>query len=224
MGYEIFYHYYPRKDNSYDVQSPQVLTKHLGKTEEVPVEKLANVVMMQLARRDIMIFDVEIHEFVKRKISYRETKGGIIIKNKKFMLDGAIEVIAEEEQEETQEIKPSKPMQNPIRWEVYDPDPMLIPSLSKYKLTPKRKYPLMEEKTVIQRVNVPNQGMTEMPGYEYVVIDDSGQKTRVAAMHFTPEQKPLIGMENMAEDDYMDSPRLMHMGNHFDNGMPVIRR
>jgi len=52
----------------------------MGKLEEVPVEKLASAVMMQLARRDIMVFNVEISEFIKRKVSFKETKGGVLIK------------------------------------------------------------------------------------------------------------------------------------------------
>jgi hypothetical protein len=201
--------------------------------------------MMQLARRDIMVFDVEIFEFTKKKISFKETKGGVLIKNKKFNLDGSVETVTYDddipppEYLQPTQFQPMQAQQQPvvvdskqnnqaIRWEVFDPDPALIGMLTrKYRLSPKRKYPIFEEKTVIQNVrdNVYG-GMTQIPGYEYVIIDDAGQRIRVPSMHFMPESKGLIGMENarMTEQDYKTAPRLMHMDQYSDPGMPVIRR
>jgi hypothetical protein len=133
-------------------------------------------------------------------------------------------------------IQPSRPQESnvvydkkpnqAIRWEVFDPDPGTIPMLArKYKLTLKRKYPILEEKTTIQRINLPGGGVTEMPGYEYLVIDDVGNKVRVPSMNFMPEQKGLIGMEEMmrAQQDYENAPKLMHMGSG-NTEMPVLRR
>lgn len=239
MGYEVKYHYYPRKEEGigYDVDAPDAFTKQLGKMEEVPVEKLANAVMMQLARRDIMVYDVEIYEYTKRKVSFKETRGGVLIKNKRFMLDGTVETVAEEEVAMPSYIQPQAvPPQPPIvekqpnqaiRWEVFDPDTPIIAMLTRrFKLTPKRKYPILEERTVVQRVNVPGGGMTEMPTFEYLIIDDTGQRTRVPSIHFTPEQKGLIGMEHtpMTELDYQNAPKLLHTGNYGEPDMPVLRR
>lgn len=228
MGFEVAYHYFEKKQegNGYDVDNPQQFTKHLGKMEDVPVEKLASTIMMQLARRDIMVFDVEIYEYTKRKVSFKETKGGVLIKNKKFMLDGTVEVVEEEVTEEPAVIQPQvqvqeKPPNRAIRWEVYDPDPMSVPILKKqFQLTPKRKYPIMDEKTVIQRVAVPGGGTTDMPAYEYGTIDDQGRQVRVPSIHFTPEQRGLIGMEHVPV--YDEGPQLMHMGGR-RNDMPVLR-
>ena len=44
--------------------------------------------MAQLARRDVWIVDVEIYELSKKPVSFKEAKGGIILKNKKFLFDG----------------------------------------------------------------------------------------------------------------------------------------
>lgn len=244
MGFEVTYHFYPKKDegSGYQVESPQTFTKQIGKLEEVPVEKLASSVMAQLARRDIMVYDVEISEYTKKKISFKETKGGILIKNKKFMLDGTVEVVGGEEElppadivqaaqiNQAQFAKPAtyeKSANQAIRWEVFDPDPPIAAMLlRKYKLTVKRKYPILDEKTTIQRINLPGGGATEMPAYEYIVIDDQGQKVKIPSMHFTPEQKGLIGMEQMVrtERDYANAPRLMHMDQYSDPGMPTLRR
>ena len=54
--------------------------------------------MSQLARRDIWVVDVDILEFKRQKINFRETKGGIVIKNKKFSLDNDTNIIMQEEQ------------------------------------------------------------------------------------------------------------------------------
>lgn len=43
--------------------------------------------MAQLARRNILITDVEIYEFTKKKLSFKEADDGILIKNKKFKFD-----------------------------------------------------------------------------------------------------------------------------------------
>lgn len=249
MGFEIIYHFFPRKDEGgYDTDSPKTFTKTMGKMEDVPVEKLASAVILELARRDIMVFDVEISEFIKRKVNFKETKGGVLIKNKKFMLDGTVESVPDcgedvsppdyldREMNHQVQTHPSlqpprpavydKPPQQAIRFEVFDPDTPLIPMLQrKYRLTPKRRYGILEEKTVIQRVNLPGAGQTEMPGYEYVIVDDEGKKVRVPAMHFTPPQAPLIGMEQTHQMHAQEeAPRLSYMGNYSDPGMPVLRR
>lgn len=236
MGFEILYHFYPKKQEGvgYDVESPQVLTKTMGKLEEIPVEKVANVVMSQLARRDIMVFDVEIYEFVKRKITFKETKGGVIIKNKKFLLSGDIEVEVEEvPQQLVQEILAQQQLSQPIskqlpqslqvlKHEVFDPDPTIAGALvAKYKLTPKKKYPIFEEKVVIQKI-ISNGSPTEVPTYEYLVLDDTGNKIRVASIHFQPVQAGLLGVPVVQSVE--QQPSLMHMSSYNDVRMPVLRR
>jgi hypothetical protein len=235
MGYEILYHFYPRKEEGlgYQMDKPSTFTKTMGKMEDVPVEKLANAVIRELARRDIWITDVEIYEFTKKKINFKETKGGVLIKNKKFMLDGTVECVAVDESpiesngHHHEGVAPvqQKPVPNKaLRWEVFDPDPVLVASLMKrHKLTPKKKYPILEEKTIVAKVNVPGYGLTEQPGYEYIVIDDNGQRINVASIHFMPEQKGLIGMEQIPQVPYHEMPKLSYM-DHRDSGMPVLRR
>ncbi|MFX7870853.1 hypothetical protein ABTK02_23060, partial [Acinetobacter baumannii] len=45
------------------------------------------LVKSQLARRDILVTEVDVYEFVKKKVKFKEVKGGFIIKDKKFMMD-----------------------------------------------------------------------------------------------------------------------------------------
>lgn len=55
--------------------------------EDVPLDKLAGVIFSQYARRDIMVIGVSVEEITRKAVSFKETKGGIVLKNKKFLLD-----------------------------------------------------------------------------------------------------------------------------------------
>lgn len=89
MGYEAVYKYHERTDDGYNKEEVKTFKKKVGDPfEEIPLEKLAGAVMAQLARRDIWIVDVELFELSKKSISFKETKGGIVLKNKKFLFDG----------------------------------------------------------------------------------------------------------------------------------------
>ena len=101
MGYEVTYKYHPKREdgNGYNTDEVKELTKKVGKAfDDMPSEKLAAVVMSQLARRDIWIIDVEIFEFIRKKISFKESKDGrgVVIKNKKFSLEAAACLIEED--------------------------------------------------------------------------------------------------------------------------------
>ena len=86
----------------------EILTKTLkvGRFgEDISLEILAGKIMAQLARRNILIVDIEIYEYAKKKIKYKETDSGIIIKNKKFSFDsGAVVESNLEDDEEVSRI------------------------------------------------------------------------------------------------------------------------
>lgn len=90
MGFECVYKYHERlEEGGYDRDETKSFKKKVGDPfEDVPLTKLAAAVMAQLARRDVWIVDVEVFELSKKAISFKETKGGIILKNKKFLFDG----------------------------------------------------------------------------------------------------------------------------------------
>jgi hypothetical protein len=88
MGYEVLFSYNEKKDNGYDSENVKTLKKVVGKaTEDTPLEHLAALIFRQFARRDVMVFDVEIYEYTKKRISFKENKDGILLKNKKFSFD-----------------------------------------------------------------------------------------------------------------------------------------
>jgi hypothetical protein len=89
MGFECVYHFHEKLEGDYNKEEVKTFKKKVGDPfEEVSLEKLAGAVMAQLARRDVWIVDVEIFELSKKQISFKEAKGGIVLKNKKFLFDG----------------------------------------------------------------------------------------------------------------------------------------
>ena len=88
MGYEVKYHYHDKTESGYDTDDVKIFTKRVGKSfEDASLGAVASAIIRQLARRDIWVVNVEIVEFVKKEISFRESKGGIVIKNRKFNFD-----------------------------------------------------------------------------------------------------------------------------------------
>jgi len=107
MGFEIKYFYKEASEDA-GVYKEEVLSKtsKIGKfDEEISLEVLAGKIMSQLARRNILIVDIEIYEYAKKKIGYKETDSGILIKNKKFSFDsGSVIESTSEEDEDLSEI------------------------------------------------------------------------------------------------------------------------
>lgn len=92
MGYEVKYLYHNKNDegSGYDRENTEEIVKQIGDPfEDVPLEKLAAAILMQMARRDIWVVDVKITELKKQEIAFKESTDGdgIILKNKKFTLD-----------------------------------------------------------------------------------------------------------------------------------------
>ena len=89
MGFECCYYYHEKVDGDYNKEETRTFKKKVGDPfDDVPLEKLAASIMAQMARRDIWIVNVEIFELSKKPVSFKESKGGIVIKNKKFSFDG----------------------------------------------------------------------------------------------------------------------------------------
>lgn len=104
MAYEIKYFFHPRKEEGgYDTTKTEEKLEKVGKAfEETPLAKAAAAIMGQLARRDIWVIDVKVVELVRKEIAFKESKDGkgIVLKNKKFSLNGSTDSISEENIEE----------------------------------------------------------------------------------------------------------------------------
>jgi hypothetical protein len=83
MAYELIFSF--RQKGSDEMKK---FVKKIGKVEEdSPIEEVLNTIVSQFARRDRYVESVEVYEFVKKKIKFKEVKGGYIIKDKKFLMD-----------------------------------------------------------------------------------------------------------------------------------------
>lgn len=214
MGFELVFKYHEKTEGGYDTTEQKTFKKKCGDPyEDVPLEKLALLVMGQLARRDIWIVDVEISEFVKKSISFRETKGGIVIKNKKFSLDSKLEanIVVEEcvneasaakqdqnganinvSKNTTKTVYPHEMMtrdlskKRAIGQMVFAPEPQQIREIGKYKLTIDKKYQIYEKK------------LNPTGGELYVILDDNQRETTISDKYFIPASINLIGDEEFA--------------------------
>lgn len=236
MGYEIVFHYKEVSDKP-GVYQEEIKTKtaKVGKSnDDIGIDVLAGKIMSQLARRNILIVDVEIYEFAKKKIGYRETSDGIVIKNKKFSFDsGAIVITDEFDNEIDEDFKPlpspskdradrSCPLatkniasKRQIRQEIYDPDPVGLHKARQkgLRFTPGKKYPIYSEESL---------GSTLV----YTSSDDSGKEVKVNAEYFVAIGTGLIeqdsgpkyvGAENQSEE--------INLWNNYEQiDMPEIRR
>lgn len=99
MGYEVTFHYYEEgsEKGKYNEEEKKTKSITVGKlTEEVSLDVLAGKIMAQFARRNILVVDVEIYEYTKKKINFKEEQDGIRIKNKKFRFDDGASVTLED--------------------------------------------------------------------------------------------------------------------------------
>jgi hypothetical protein len=235
MGYEIIYSFHPRdEEGNYKKDEIKELKKKLGDPfEDVTKEKLASMVMSQLARRDIWIFDVKIYELVKREISFRETKGGIVIGNKKFMLDDEANITVQEITEipavaaPTHALVPqhngNMPLVNlvnparpnrAIKWVVLDPD---LPNLDKVKtsglaFTPDKRYPVFSEIAHPKKIGV----------QIYQMMDDNKREVTLEDTYFLNADQILQQGFVSSIDKEVGAPKLKFEDTYKDT-IPDIR-
>lgn len=240
MGYEVVFSYKESGDRPGEYSEEiKKRTCRIGKTtEDVPLEGLAGKIMSQLARRNILIVDVEIYEYAKKKISYKEAADGILIKNKKFGFasGGIVEVEGfDEPVEEDEEFKPipspsrqladkscplvnknlATPHKRAIRHEMYEPEPLAEFKAKQkgLKFTVGKKYPIYSESSM---------GTTVV----YKTTDDSGRDIDVSSEYFVA-----IGTGLVAQDEgprYVgaeDRKEEINLWRNFESTeMPDIRR
>jgi hypothetical protein len=224
MGYEIIYKYKESADSpgSYSEEIKEKSVK-IGKvTDEVGLDAVAAKVMTQLARRNILIVDVEIYEYAKKKVSYRETPTGIVIKNKKFSFDSGSIVETGDFEEEAEKQEDFKPIPSPsreladsscpiakkmhiqpqfkrvMRHEIFEPEPLALHKAQQkgLKFTVGKKYPIYSETSL---------GTTIV----YKTTDDRGKDVDVSSEYFMAVGAGLmeqdsgptyVGAENQKEE------------------------
>lgn len=242
MGFEVYYHYNEKLEDGYNNSEVKTLKKRVGDPfEDVSLDKLAASITAQLARRDIFISEVEVYELSKKKISFKETKGGIVIKNKKFLFDSTeatfscVEETSEPEdvaipcnQQTVQKspnniLHPHEALSSSRSRRVIDsvafaPEPHHIPELKRknLSLTIDKKYDVFEKKPS------PN-GIGEM----YLILDDKNNEQLVPDLYFIPGSVNLFGDKELGFSESLsqkEGGNLLWGDAKLDSGMPDIRR
>jgi hypothetical protein len=97
MGFEVKYIYHPRKEEGgYNTDLKESKVVKVGKPfDNTDIESVAAAIMGQLARRDVWVVDVEICEYTKSDVSFKECKDGkgIMLKNRKFSFNEAANLV-----------------------------------------------------------------------------------------------------------------------------------
>jgi len=239
MGYEIIFKYHPELEKGkYDESKIETKTVKIGSPyDDTPLEVAAGKIMAQLARRNILVVDVEIYEFTKKKLSYKETDDGILIKHKKFSFDDGANLQVQDVPEE--QPQPQDPQS--VLAALLQANPGLAAALKgggntvPEKQPPKQFLPgvgrpLREEvydpePWLLAEAKKRNLAFTpkkkypiyqERPapnfaaGMLYTTVNDNGEKQAISDKHFVPA--PNLDAEFMDARHDVGAPKLMWDG------------
>jgi hypothetical protein len=230
MGFEITYKFYEKAEKGYNVEEEKEFKAKVGEPfDEIALEQLAGSIMAQFARRDIMVFDAEVYELAKKQISFKESDGGIILKNKKYRFDKGTQLHCETVVENLPSIAmPHEAAEQlpTLAGEMRDisyaekstsPPALKVPrklagmTPIRYEIYNPERYLINEARirglqfTIGARYPIYQErplGDTPAHGYSYVTADDKGNREVLHASHFQPEGGGLIG--DFEEDVYRE--------------------
>lgn len=203
MGYELTFYYREQGDKLGDYKD-EINSKKIkiGKpTEDIPLEYVAGKIISQLAKKSILLTDVEIYEYTKKKLNYKETDDGILIKNRKFKFDDGATLISNS----NLDLNPEEDLQQKIL-NILASNPQL---LSQIKSKPQSD---LNNETPVANNVVKNGGNIVPPiqkaPMRYEIFDPEpllSQAARKRGLKFKvgneypiyEERKPPDGMENM---------------------------
>lgn len=209
MGYEVLYSFHPREESGeYNKAEVKEMRRKVGSAyDDVPLEKLASTVLSQLARRDIWVVGVQIFEYKRQPVHFRETRGGVVIKNRKFNLDQNLDLVSEEETTPAV-ARPAQPpvpstSRRVIKYVNLEENPRIQQEARQSGLhfTPKKRYGVLSE-----RINPEKLGEIT-----YTLVDDRGREVQASDYYFLPadvpfEQpgdKPRLSYENELSEPQM---------------------
>ena len=229
MGYEVKFSYHEEIEKG-EYNTEEVKTKFVkvgDPYEDVPLGLVAGKIMAQLARRSILVVGVEVFEYTKKQISYKETPDGILIKNRKFSFDEG-EVIApggETQIDEVQEDLLKQLLDNPsllnnlqqkLGLQKTQPvAPKINPSTAvsgSYSVIREEVYN-PADKIFLDDAKRRNLAFTlgkkypivserastnKLAGMLYTVIDDNGKRTTMSDKFFTP----VVSMDKQFREDF----------------------
>ncbi len=242
MGYEILYTYHERLEGgNYNKDETKTMKKRVGDPfEEVCLDKCAGAILSQLARRDIWVTEVEVFELSKKKITFREAKGAVILKNKKYQMDGATAAIVSQEIQEASpapvqstavvlstENQVASPISGhphnrgvlkPIKWVIFQPsyrDEQQKTRIKMLRFTIEKRYPVFTEQLQANGI-----------GMAYRTIDDLGREQLVSDEFFVPADIQLVldrELRFSETPDKRDGGTLQWGGATREDNMPKLR-
>ena len=247
MGYELKYFYKEELETKgeYSEEIKEKKVKVGDPWEEVPLESVAGKIMAQLARRNILIVDVEIYKLAKEKVSYRTTDDGIVIKNRKFKFDDGPAIEATEVAEVAENGEGGRPpaagseptrsalqtqqaikkTNNPeaminlakriLRYEIFDAQHPLLASKAKTK----GKFTLNKRYPIYEEIT---KGMPPTTTTFYMTIDDAGKEVEINAECFTYVSNPTLSFDGVGDGKDPGIP--LSFGNGSSEQMIDIRR
>lgn len=243
MGFEIKYFYKESSENGQYKEEILSKTSKVGKFEEdISLEVVAGKVMAQLARRNILIVDIEIYEYAKKKISYKETESGIIIKNKKFSFDtGAVLESSLEEDEEISRILEDSDLISKLKSVLSIEEPKKINIAKKDNNTSVKSKKFIRKEVydpeIVTKHKIEQKGYKFTVGKSYPIFsekslvgglinysttDDSGRDVEVAAECFVAQSSGL----SFGDEDFQSSEKEINLWRNSDisQDVPDIRR
>jgi len=255
MGFEVTYKYHERVEGDYNKEETKSFKKKVGDPfEDVSLEKLAGAVMAQLARRDVWIVDVEVFELSKKPVSFKESKGGIILKNKKFNFDGGGEDASTVIVQDMVQAPPPQPVQLPqqyaqpsngqhvnIQGQAAPPNPSR--GVHPHEQGQPRRpidwmvfSPELPQMAEVKQKNLRFTPEKKYPVFEkregvggeiFVMIDDTGREQLVSDKYFVPGNVQLMADRELGfsqNQQQRDGGKLYWGGANQEPDMPDIRR
>lgn len=247
MGWELAFKYHPGKEEGpgYDTEKVETFNKKVGnKSDDVPESEVLKVIVTQMARRDIWITDVEVHEYTRRKVPFKFLKGGFSFKGKKFGFDevGRIDESGYEHEEKDPPLHQSQPRfanQQTVQGTQAQPRPQQqrqggdIPStvgmspirMETFDPDPRQQQSLRHvQLTVGKKYAI----FVEEPGNQiqtpkYIIRDDAGRDIRIGSEYFVAGGQGLLGGDfsrNRTGDN--EVIKLSYDGGYVEDGGGVV--
>lgn len=238
--YEVVYYYHNRlPDGKWNMDERHEMKKKIGgPTDEVELQKLAAFILAQLAKRDKLVVDVDVYEYAKKKINFKEAAdgSGILLKNKKFSASTIAGQLMVEESDEPQphengngraiqalprneDAGRASNMGRVKTWMMFDPEIILLHEAKQkgLKLTVGKKYPVYDMQALAPGVG----------GNMLNIVDDLGHKLLVHDKFFVANTRVrLVGDEEVGGFDATPGagdPRLSYDGQVQSVEMPNLR-
>jgi hypothetical protein len=229
MGYEIIFYYKSEVEKGVYGEEVQTKKVKVGSLEDnLGLEAVAGRIFAQFARRNILVVDVEVWEYTKKKLTFREADDGFVIRNKKFKFDeGATLSSAEElpdEQHLVELLKANPALMSQLTGRSAAPQPMAqtpaasLPIPGQSMIGNRRPIRFEVYDPAPELVGIAKQnglyftsgkrypiygektGKGRFDGMIYLTIDDNGVEKNVSDRFFVGPQARLEGDGEFIED------------------------